>query len=173
MKTLYLLRHAKSAWNDPDLDDHDRPLAPRGARAATLIGRHLRGRRFRPDRILCSTARRARDTLNLVLSQLENGTDLSVEYGREFYLAGDGALLEVLRRMPDTVKSVLLVGHNPGLQNLATRLAGSGDPTGLRDIAAKFPTGAFAELSFPTASWSDIGPREATLQEFVVPKKLS
>ncbi len=173
MKTLYLLRHAKSAWDDPDLDDHDRPLAPRGARAATLIGRHLRGRQFRPDRILCSTARRARDTLNLILAQLENGANLPVEYGRELYLAGDRALLDRLRRMPDTVESVLLVGHNPGLQNLATRLTGSGDPGALSDIAAKFPTGAFAELSFPTASWSDIGPRGATLQEFVVPKKLS
>jgi phosphohistidine phosphatase len=172
MKTVHLLRHAKSAWNDPSLPDHDRPLAPRGARAATLIGRHLRSQGFKADAILCSTARRAADTLDLVLAQLD-GTLPPVEHERGLYLAGDRVLLERLRKLPDGVRSVLLVAHNPDLQNLALSLVGAGDASEIQGLASKYPTGALATLTFPVDHWSEIGPQGGTLTQFVVPKKLT
>ena len=174
MKKLYLLRHGKSAWNDPSLADHDRPLAPRGARSATLIGRQLRKDGFRADCILCSTARRAVDTLDLVTAQLgHDASEIPVHRERELYLTGERALLERLRRLPDTVKTVMLVGHNPDLHYLARELAGSGAAEDLKSLAAKFPTAGLAVLKFPVETWSDIGPRAGTLTHFIVPKKLT
>ena len=175
MKILHLLRHAKSSWDDPDQDDHDRPLAPRGARAARLMGRHLRARGFRPASILCSTARRAVDTLGIVLSQLDEAAPSvpPVLYERGLYLAGDRILLERLRRMDDAAGDVLLVGHNPDIQNLALALAGHGDREVLARIAAKYPTAGFATLTFDAAHWRDVAPGQGTLVEFVVPKNLT
>jgi phosphohistidine phosphatase len=174
MKTLYLLRHAKSAWNDPALGDHDRPLAPRGARAATLIGRELRKDGFRADCILCSTARRAVDTLEIVTAQLDgDALEMPVHQERDLYLTGERALLERLRRLPDKVGTVMLVGHNPDLHKLARELAGSGSKEDLGSLEAKFPTAGLAILEFPADKWSDIGPRTGTLTRFLVPKKLT
>jgi phosphohistidine phosphatase len=174
MKTLYLLRHAKSAWNDPALGDHDRPLAPRGARAATLIGRELRKDGFRADCILCSTARRAVDTLEIVTAQLDgDALEMPVHQERDLYLTGERALLERLRRLPDKVGTVMLVGHNPDLHKLARELAGGGSKEDLGSLEAKFPTAGLAILEFPADRWSDIGPRTGTLTRFLVPKKLT
>jgi phosphohistidine phosphatase len=174
MKTLYLLRHAKSAWNDDSLADHDRPLAPRGARAAKLIGRQLRKEAFRADCILCSTARRAMDTLEIVTAQLDgDALEMPVHQERELYLTGERALLERLRRLPDKVDTVMLVGHNPDLHYLAQKLAGDGAKEDLRSLAAKFPTAGLAVLEFPAERWSDIGPRAGKLTRFLVPKKLT
>ena len=182
MKTLHLLRHAKSAWNDPSLPDHDRPLAPRGARAATLMGRHLRGQAhshgqkraqgFAPDVVLCSTARRAADTAALVLAQLD-GRSPPVVHERDLYLTGSQTLLERLRKLPDDVGTVLLVAHNPDMQELALSLTGSGDRAEIQSLAAKFPTAALATLTFPCDRWSGIGPKGGTLTQFIVPKKLT
>jgi phosphohistidine phosphatase len=174
MKTLYLLRHGKSAWNDPSLADHDRPLAPRGARAATLIGRKLRKVGFRADCILCSTARRAVDTLEIVTAQLDrNALEMPVHQERELYLTGERTLLERLRRLPDKVGTVMLVGHNPDLHQLAQELAGSGAKEDLKNLETKFPTAGLAVLEFPVERWSDIGPRAGRLTRFLIPKKLT
>jgi phosphohistidine phosphatase len=174
MKTLYLLRHAKSAWNDPALADHDRPLAPRGARAATLIGRELRKDGFRADCILCSTARRAVDTLEIVTAQLDgDALGMPVHQERELYLTGERTLLERLRRLPDKVGTVMLVGHNPDLHKLARELAGGGSKEDFGSLEAKFPTAGLAILEFPADKWSDIGPRTGKLTRFLVPKKLT
>lgn len=175
MKTLHLLRHAKSSWDDPDQNDLDRPLAPRGARAATLMGRHLRARGFRPASILCSAARRAVDTLGIVLSRMDAAgmDEVPVRYERGLYLAGDRILLERLRRMEDGYDDVLLVGHNPDLQNLALALAGNGEPEVMARIVAKYPTAGFATLTFDIARWRDVAPGRGTLVEFVVPRSLA
>lgn len=181
MKLLHLLRHAKSSWDDGGLPDHDRPLAPRGARAATVLGRYLRERGFRADLVLCSTARRAADTLDLVLAQGQATQGQAsqapagappVERERGLYLCGDRALLERVRRVPDEVGSVLLVAHNPDLQNLVLALAGSAGPGLLEAVAAKLPTGAFATLAFEAESWREVAPGAGRLEEFVVPKRL-
>ena len=176
MKTLHLMRHGKSSWDDAALDDHDRPLAPRGIKAAARVGRHLRVRGVRPDLVLCSTARRTADTLDIVLDALLPGRDaatVTVERDRGLYLAGAGALLTRLLAVPDDVTAVLLMGHNPDLHDLAVALAAEGDEVALRSLAVKFPTAACASIHIAAARWADRVPGAGRLEEFVIPRTLA
>jgi phosphohistidine phosphatase len=162
-RQLQLLRHAKSSWDEPGLADHDRPLAPRGRRAAARIGRHLREARGAPALILCSSARRAQETLAL----LELEAPVSVE--QELYGASTGGLLERIRRVPPELQSLLVIGHNPELQSLAIELAAEGS---LRmQLHAKFPTGALATLEFD-GPWHGLGWGAGQLAAFVRPREL-
>ena len=120
MKRLFLLRHAKSSWDDADLADRDRPLAPRGRRAAGAIARHLRDEEISPSLVLCSPARRTRETLEAV----DPSGDVRIE--DELYGASEAELLERLRRVPEAIESVMLIGHNPAIQELALGLASRG-----------------------------------------------
>ena len=121
MHTLYLLRHAKSSWSDPTLPDEERPLAPRGRRDAKRVAEHLVQLGIEPELVLCSSARRTRETLELIRPALDATTSVALE--AELYAATADTLLEHLRAVPDGVASVLLIGHNPGLQDLALLLA--------------------------------------------------
>jgi phosphohistidine phosphatase len=170
VKQLYLLRHAKSSWDDPALADHERPLAPRGRRAAARIAEHLRGEGIRPALILCSSSRRTRQTLEPVAAALP---DVPTQVEADLYGAGEESLLARLRQLPDTADSVLLIGHNPGLQDLAVALAGAGDAETLARLRAKMPTAALATLAAPVARWRDLRPGGAELVAFVVPRELS
>lgn len=174
MRTLYLLRHAKSAWDEPSLHDHDRPLAPRGRRAAATMAKYLAQRKGGPpnlDLILCSTACRARQTLERVLPAWSKPP--AVEFHRELYLCGADTLLHWLRALPDEIRSILLVAHNPDLQELACSLAGDGPPDRLRRLEEKLPTGAFVTLELPDGrGWDVLEPGAATLVEFVTPREL-
>ncbi|WP_207458814.1 histidine phosphatase family protein [Azospirillum sp. SYSU D00513] len=171
MKTLYLLRHAKSAWDAPALPDHDRPLAGRGERAAPLVGRYLKEKGVLPDLVLCSTARRAQDTCALVLEAM--GADQApVERERRLYLCGAQVLLDRIREVRDEVSSLMLVAHNPDLHRLAWDLAGSGDPAAREALEEKFPTGACAILLFEGRSWREIAPATGRLLDFVRPRTL-
>ncbi len=163
MPTLYLLRHAKSSWDTLGLHDHERPLAPRGQKAAARMGEHLRAGGALPALVLCSTATRTRETLDLL------GLDAPVEYDDGLYDATEGELLDRLRRLPSSLESVMLIGHNPSVQELTLMLAREGD--GLARIHDKFPTGALATLSFE-GDWSALAPHSALLVEFVRPKEL-
>lgn len=160
-KRLLLLRHAKSSWDDPALADHDRPLAPRGRKAAKRIGRHLRHEGTAVSLVLCSSARRARETLDRVAP----GGRIEVE--SELYGASAGQLLERLRRVPDEAGTVMLVGHNPAIQDLLVALAS--EPGDL--AAQKFPTGALATLGF-SGPWRSLGPARAELTGLVTPREL-
>lgn len=171
MKTLLLLRHGKSAWDDPGLDDHDRPLAPRGTRAARLVGRHLHGRGVKLDLVLCSTARRADDTAALALA--ECAPDVPVERERGLYLCGAPVLLERLHDAPDAAATLMLVAHNPDIGALASLLVGEGDPADIAAMAEKFPTGGCAVLLFGVTRWCDLEPGSGRLVEFVRPRKLA
>ena len=166
MQTLFLLRHAKSSWADPTLSDLDRPLARRGRRDAKRIAEHLRRLAIEPELVLCSTAARTRETLDLIRSTVPN-SKLTLEQG--LYAAGADALLSRIRRVPETVESVMLIGHNPGLHQLALALASTGDE--LERLAAKFPTAGLATLTL-TSAWGRVAPGEATLAAYVVPKQL-
>jgi phosphohistidine phosphatase len=166
MRTLCLLRHAKSSWADPTLADSERPLAPRGRRAAKRIAKHLRRLGCEPELVLCSTAVRARETLELVRPALSRSTVMLEE---ELYAASCDELLARTRLVPGTVPSVMLIGHNPGLEQLALALASAGDE--LERLAAKFPTAALATLAVAN-SWSRLAPGDATLEAYVVPKQL-
>lgn len=165
-RILYLLRHAKSSWDDPELEDHERPLAPRGRRAVTVLAKHLRAERIEPDLVLCSSARRTRETLE--------GVDPPGERVIEAHLYGAsvGELLGRLQRIPDGVQSAMVIGHNPALQVLALRLAaGNEDSSDLAEIQRKLPTGALVTLSFEGA-WNDLAPGSARLTAYVRPRQL-
>jgi phosphohistidine phosphatase len=168
MKQLFLLRHAKSSWDDSELVDHDRPLAPRGRRAAKLIAEHVGRERVRPALVLCSSARRTRETLERIAPALGEGIPVHIE--RELYGASEQRLLERLQAIEDGVESLLLIGHNPGVEQLALSLAGSGEK--LARVRSKYPTGALATLEFPSG-WSELRPGIAELTAFVTPKQLA
>lgn len=168
MKRLYLLRHAKSSWDDPGLADHDRPLAPRGRRAADRLARHCKREGIRPALVLCSSATRARDTLERIRPGL--GPQTRVEADPRLYAASATELLERLRRLPDALPSVMLVGHNPGLQELALLLVREG--AGRERLEGKLPTGALAILTLRRLTWSGLHPGDAELTELVRPRDL-
>jgi phosphohistidine phosphatase len=162
---LYLLRHAKSSWDEPGLADHDRPLAKRGRRAAKALAGYLREQEIAPELVLCSTARRARETFERIETAL--GAP-AVRHERELYGASPGGLLERLRSVPDGVASVMVIGHNPTLEELALDLARPSPAR--RELEAKFPTGALATLEFP-GTWRGLD--EAELVTFVRPRDLN
>lgn len=172
MLTLLLLRHAKSSWDDTTLDDFDRPLNKRGTKAATLIGTHIASHALIPDLVLCSTAVRTRATLALVLNELP-GEAPRVVYDQSLYLAEADTLLQRLRAVEPHKRTVLLVGHNPGIHALALELTGNGPRADLQALAMQFPTAALAHLSFDADNWRRIAPASGTLVEFVSPRRLS
>jgi phosphohistidine phosphatase len=162
-KRLFLLRHAKSSWDNPALSDHDRPLAARGRKASTKMAKHLHEREIRPALVLCSSAARARETLERV----DPSGEIRIE--DQLYAASARELLERLRGIPETVDSVMLIGHSPGIENLALDLA---DRSALRAaVEEKFPTAALAELTFP-GPWSELRPGCAKLTSFVRPRDI-
>jgi phosphohistidine phosphatase len=167
VRRLLLLRHAKSSWDEPELADHDRPLAPRGRRAAAALCDHLQGLAEPPDVVLCSSAARTVETLDRIRPALRAGTSVNVD--GELYAADAGELLAHVRGLPASVSCALLIGHNPGLGDLAVTLAGHGDPAARSAMAAKFPTAALAHLVVDQP-WSEVGPGSATLEEFWKPR---
>jgi phosphohistidine phosphatase len=167
-RTLLLLRHAKSSWDEPGLEDHARPLAPRGRRDAAALGAHLARRRPAPGLVLCSTAQRTRETLAL----LDLPRKTPVRFEPKLYLASAETLLRRLRRLPARERSVLLIAHDPGLDQLAGLLVGGGRPRALRRLARGFVTGALAELRVPEAGWRALAPGSAQLERFTRPRDL-
>ena len=169
-RQLFLLRHAKSSWGASDISDYDRPLAPRGERAVEKLRGYMAQAGVAPALVLCSAAKRAHQTLAGVQGALGDGAEVSLE--EDLYLLSAEGWINRLRRVPDTVSSVMAVGHNPGLQILALMLAGSGDATLLARMGMKYPSGGFAALSWPGAHWSAIGENACRLDAFVVPREL-
>jgi len=176
MLTLLLLRHAKSSWDDQELDDFDRGLSERGRLAAPVLGRFIAQHDLVPQRILCSSARRTQETLQLILPTLaaaNGGSPLPVDIVEDLYLASEHTLLAHARRLPLKCRRALMIGHNPGLHDFAMGLAGAGDVHMRHDLAVKFPTAAIAVLTFPGATWAAIAPKAGTLVEFTTPRRLS
>jgi phosphohistidine phosphatase len=168
-KRLFVLRHAKSSWDDPGLDDHERPLAPRGRRAVEAIASYVSDHRIEPQLVLCSTSRRTRETL----AGIAVGGEHLIE--RELYTAYCEDVLERLRRVPDDVNAAMLVGHNPTVQMLVLRLTnrGGGANEPERDeVMRKFPTGALASVVFD-CSWNELAPGCGRLEWFTTPKGFS
>ncbi len=161
------MRHAKSSWDDPDLADHDRPLAARGRRASKLIAEHLRSHTITPTLVLCSSAARTRQTLERIEPVLGAPQTLIED---RLYGATAEDLLVRLREVPGGTESVLLIGHQPALQGLALDLAGDGAE--VARMRAKFPTAALATLLF-VGDWSELRPGCAEAVEYVKPKELA
>jgi phosphohistidine phosphatase len=170
VRTLHLLRHAKSSWTDPSLGDHERPLAPRGRRAAMRVAHYANSHGIRPDLVLSSSALRARETLELLMPALGPGAE--VRFDDDLYGANADELLGRVRAVNDRITSLLLVGHNPGLHDLATNLAGDGEPLAKELLRARFPTGALAILDLRSTSWARLDPGGAYLVRLVLPREL-
>ncbi|OYY73167.1 histidine phosphatase family protein [Sphingomonas sp. 28-63-12] len=171
MKTLTLLRHAKSGWDDPVARDFDRALNPRGKRAAATIGHYLRDNAIEFDHILASPAIRVIETLDHLATGY--GQELAPEWERRIYLASAATLLDLVNTVPADVERLLLVGHNPGLEDLVLMLVPEGADPGLRDeVEIKFPTASLAELVFACDDWADLSAHRATLTRFIRPRDL-
>ncbi len=161
-RRLILLRHAKSSWQDPSVRDDDRPLAPRGRRALVLVAEHLRTSELEVDLVLCSPARRTRQTLD----GLGLSADTEVRFVQEIYEATAGQLLELVNLVDSRYRTVLLIGHNPGMEALAAGLVADGDDEPLSALREGFPTAALAVLSWDR-DWPDLSWRSARLDSFV------
>jgi phosphohistidine phosphatase len=168
MLTLILLRHAKSSWHDPAIPDQDRPLNSRGVAAAPLMGRAMAKHGLDPDLVLCSPARRTRDTLALVLPQLK--TEPQIVYEHDLYHATAAEMLTLLHKVAPAANRVLMVGHNPELQSFALDLIGSG-PKHLKDrLEAKLPTAGLVVIRFQFGAWSSVPINSGKLELFLTPR---
>jgi phosphohistidine phosphatase len=165
MHMLHLLRHAKSSWKD-DVEDHARPLSRRGREAARLLARALPGAVGRLDLVLCSTAQRTKETLDLALAELMPRPARAIE--PELYLADAARLAERLRRLPETAGNVLVIGHNPGLHELALALAAPQPPHYARLAAGKFPTAALVSLDI-AGPWAEFDRSRHPLAGYLTP----
>ena len=170
MKRLTILRHAKSSWDRPDLDDFDRPLNERGWKAARRMGKEMKRRAMRFDLCLASTAARVRETLDGV-EETYGPFPFRVQFEQRIYAAATATLLELVRATADEIQSLLLVGHNPGLERLVVEL-GRDDGEGLRTQAGKgFPTAALAMVEFAADRWSEVE-RGGEIVELILPREL-
>lgn len=170
MTILAIMRHAKSDWGQPALADFDRPLNERGRKAAKRVGRELKDRRVRFDRVIASPAVRVRETLE----RLERGygKQFPVEFDPRVYDATLPTLLELVRTIPGRFHAPLLIGHNPGLHQLALALT-SADASSLRDkLTENFPTGALALIEFPAVRWDEIAETTGIVRELILPREL-
>jgi len=171
MKTLTLLRHAKSGWDDPVLRDFDRPLNGKGKRAAQLVGRNWRILGLVFDHAIASPAVRVMETIEQVATGY--GDALAPAWDRRIYLASATTLLDLVHELPAGADHVLMVGHNPGLEDLVLMLVPDSDEQPLRDdVEAKFPTASTAQLRFDVTDWHDVKAGGATLALFVRPRDL-
>lgn len=170
IKQLVLLRHAKSNWDDPLLADIDRPLAKRGRKAGKVVSAWLKKQHIRPDLVLCSPSVRTRETLALIADAI--GDTVTVAYDKGLYLAEAEDLLVRLRRVDKAAKCVMVIGHNPGMQELAIALLRPGARKSHAELAEKFPTAAVACFNLSIAAWSDLQLADATLTKFVKPVDL-
>jgi phosphohistidine phosphatase len=172
LKRLLLLRHAKTVPAGAGIDDHERELMTRGREDAPKLGRYIRKCGYDPELILSSTSRRTVETVELVTDELSSTS--RVDYLEALYLAEPEVILSVIRLVPDKMKSVMVVGHNPGLEHLATLLAREPVKRKERDrfdqLEEKFPTAALAVLDFDVTRWRDIAPGEGALKDFVRPR---
>ncbi|WEK44627.1 MAG: histidine phosphatase family protein [Candidatus Sphingomonas colombiensis] len=168
MKTLTLLRHAKSGWDDPVARDFDRPLNAKGRRAAKAMGRHLKSLGLTFDHVVASPALRVVETIGEVAAGY--GTPIVPAWDRRVYLASSAMLLDVIRETPADADHLLLIGHNPGLEDLVLLLVPH-DSGALRDeVEEKYPTATVAEMTFDIDDWTDAVPGRAMLTRFVRPR---
>jgi phosphohistidine phosphatase len=171
MKRLILLRHAKSSWDDPVERDFDRPLNAKGKRAAETMGRHMREEGVEFDAAIASPAIRVVETLQCVGRGY--GRPIDPEWDRRAYLASNMTLLDIVHEAPDSIGSLLLSGHNSGLEDLVLLLVPDSRGDRLREaVEEKFPTCSLAEMEFDVDSWADIRPDTARLVRFVRPRDL-
>jgi phosphohistidine phosphatase len=169
MKTLTLLRHAKSGWDDPVTRDFDRPLNRRGRRAARTVGAEMRAQGMQFDRVLASPALRVVETLEEVAGAYG---ELRPSYEPRLYLATTETLIELIHAVPEPIDRLLLVGHNPGLELLALGLSGGSDSRLRGEIEVKYPTGTLAEIALDVEGWWQVDEGCGSIARFIRPRDL-
>jgi phosphohistidine phosphatase len=171
MKTVTLFRHAKSGEKDnPNIEDFDRPLSDRGLKTAPKMGGAMRARSLRPNLILCSPSVRTRQTLSLAAAQAWDNPP-KMRFEKQLYEASAQTVLKVLKDLPEDVAHVMIVGHNPGLQELAVALAPLGSEA-REDLKEKLPTAAIASFDFDADIWKELKPASGQLRVFMAPGTL-
>ncbi|MCH7806323.1 MAG: histidine phosphatase family protein [Proteobacteria bacterium] len=170
MKTLFLLRHAKSSWDDPGCADFDRPLNGRGRKAAGAIGAYIKEKNLVPDLVLSSPSARTRETLE----RLQKGMarQVFIQYPEILYLASPETILNTIRTAAASAARLMITGHNPGLHQLALRLAKAGSHEDYAAMEFKFPTAALAEIAFPGEDWANLKEGGGELKRFILPRSL-
>ncbi|MGL4324106.1 MAG: SixA phosphatase family protein [Beijerinckiaceae bacterium] len=169
MHRIILLRHAKSDW-PAGIKDHDRPLAERGQAAAPLMGRYLAREHIIPDLALISSARRTQETWSLVAPEFSEAVTADIQ--PRIYNAGTQMLLDIVRDIADDIRTVMIVGHNPGMQEFAMQLTGHGDRYAYARLQGKYPTCGMAIIDFHGEDWRDVVVRNGRLDRFITPAML-
>ena len=169
MKILTLLRHAKSGWDDPVARDFDRPLNPRGRRAARIVGAEMKAQGLAFDLVLASPARRVVETLEEAMAGFGA---IEADYDERLYLAPAAVLLDIVRHAPDRVERLLIVGHNPGFEELALRLARRDGDRLRGEVEVKYPTGTVAEIELPAGRWAEVREGTGRILRFIRPRDL-
>ena len=171
MKLLGLYRHAKSDWHDARARDFDRPLNGRGRKGAAIMGQHIRGLGIRWDRVIASPAVRVAETIEIGAQAI--GKTFPVNWDRRIYLASSAILLDLLREIEGDPATILMVGHNPGLEDLIFDLVPDDGSSPLRDVVEdKFPTATFALLECDVEKWADLDEGKARLTQLTRPRDL-
>ena len=170
MKRLVLLRHFKSSWAEPGIDDRDRTLAPRGQRDAIAMAETMVARDLTPDRILCSPARRTRDTLALLQEQIR--CDCPIDFLEDLYSGPELDYRRIIAAEGGDSDRLMVIGHNPRIHVTAVELIGGGRHGDLEHLEAKYPTGALAVIEFAADSWHGITEDSGQLTAFIRPRAL-
>jgi len=171
LKILGLFRHAKSDWHDPRARDFDRPLNERGKKGAAVMGRHIRDHGAAWDRIIASPAIRCAETIEIACEAA--GRPVAVNWDRRIYLASSATLIDLLRETEGDPRSILMVGHNPGLEDLIFDLVPDDGSSPLRDVVeVKFPTAAFAVLELNIDRWADLTDKCGKLVHLTRPRDI-
>lgn len=170
VKTLYFLRHAKAVSAEGAADDHERQLTERGERDAVRMGEYMKRQNILPALTLCSTSLRTRQTLHLLETAL--GTPLNARMSGKLYLASPKEMLEEIAQQDSAASSLMVLAHNPSLQQLAMDLCVDGDEHLLDEMTRRFPTAALAEIAYPAEEWKDIRGRAGMLKRFVIASAL-
>lgn len=171
MRRLMLLRHAKSDWSEAGARDQDRPLNRRGREAVPKIAAYIARNALIPDHVLCSTAKRARETLELLAAGLPQKP--AAEFSERLYAAEPDAILELVRTTPRAIHSLLVIGHNPGLQQAALLLIASGDVDTRERLHEKLPTAALVVIDIAADDWRKVHPHGGRLDRFITPELLA
>ena len=170
MARLFLLRHAKSSWDDPSVADFHRPLNLRGRASAPLMGRHMADHALIPDKVLCSSARRTRETFAGVLPFFSG--EMEVRFLKRLYEAPEAVYRKTIADFGGTAKSLMLIGHNPTIQTFALQLIDRGNPVLIEQLQEKFPTAGLAVIDFDLSDWKELAPKSGGIVAFFRPREL-
>ena len=170
MRRLLLLRHAKAERSQPGESDHDRVLAPRGRADAKRLGAYLARHAFAPDRAVVSTATRTRETWTQVAQAFP--APPPVDFDERIYNAAPHTILQAIKETASETETLLIIGHNPGMQELASMLIATGDVDARERLGEGFPTSALAVIAFALADWGSLHSRAGRLQHFITPRWL-